>query len=599
MSFKFLPTFEDDEEYNIKIIEPVYTHERFKLDFQYLNSSKETKFTTITATEDFIYGGTEEGSILKIQKKENSAIVIFRYDSTEKKEITNIQTDETCNLLFFQIGSKVGILDLYSLEPMIKFRDAKKKRILNGFINYEAKTYSLAVPNKQNGRRIILSVGKKIVTFHYADFEGNMNKEWTKEDFIIQYSTDLVFMINDILVFFIEPNYFIYIMGKGGYKLESKDLIEKTKSKNAKLIYVTTTSVGCIVYYQHGSKIDPIYLSYTSSKKLIPYVESKTIHYETKYCDIKFDGEPIDIVFSYPFFIGLIKIDSSQYLLEFKNLLHPRTTYGEDRENLKSTQDPLPYKIKGLTVAIAANKDTLFITIDEKLLSIELPTLRELMEVLIEDGLDKRAEILSIMKKTEIEKSKKVNYMTNRVTKIVLVGDENVGKSAIVHQFLQKEFLEDYFTSIENIYSHECPVGDKIFNIEITDSSGNLEFINFQNYQIEYNHCFLLVYDITSLDSFERVEKICDSLSKIRKGNDFTAYLVGNKIDLCEECRDETCVQIDQALMLARQYDISSYFEVSAKNFDQVQEVFSKIIIQHESSFRNIKTKRNRMLMKK
>ena len=327
-----------------------------------------------------------------------------------------------------------------SLEPLKKYKDPKKKRIINGFITYETKAYSLAIPNKTTGRRIIVSVGKKIVVFQYADFEGNMNKEWSKENFIIQYSTELVFMINDILVFFIEPNYFVYIMGKGGYKIESKDLIEKTKSKFAKLIYITTTSVGSIVYYQHGSKIDPIYLSYNSSRKLIPYVESKTEHYETKYCDIKFDREPIDVVFSYPFFIGLIKIDNSQFMIEFKNLLHPRSTYRDDRDVFKSTKDPLSFKIKATNVAISANENTLFLTIDERLYSIELPSTMELVELLKDDKFFKRAEILSKMKKVEHLKQRKENYISNRVTKIVLLGSEQVGKTAFIHQFLQKDF---------------------------------------------------------------------------------------------------------------------------------------------------------------
>ena len=122
---------------------------------------------------------------------------------------------------------------------------------------------------------------------------------------------------------------------------------------------------------------------------------------------------------------------------------------------------------------------------------------------------------------------------------------------------------------------------------------------NFQHHQIEFNHCFIVIFDITNFSSFENACKICEEIEETRKGGDFIIYLVGNKLDLCKDIRDETCVQTDQARNLTKQFNISSYDEVSTKDLNQVFDVFSKIIIQHESSFRNLKTKRNRVVLNK
>eukprot|EP00475_Leptophrys_vorax_P005255 TRINITY_DN13188_c0_g1_i1.p1 TRINITY_DN13188_c0_g1~~TRINITY_DN13188_c0_g1_i1.p1 ORF type:complete len:124 (+),score=48.02 TRINITY_DN13188_c0_g1_i1:72-443(+) len=88
------------------------------------------------------------------------------------------------------------------------------------------------------------------------------------------------------------------------------------------------------------------------------------------------------------------------------------------------------------------------------------------------------------------------------------------------------------------------------------------------------SHGIMLVYDITSRNSFDKLEKHLENANL--HAQDAAKVLVGNKIDLASAERE---VATDEALKLAKRFGMSHY-ETSAKTTDGVEEMFVSFVRQ-------------------
>ncbi|XP_022245126.1 ras-related and estrogen-regulated growth inhibitor-like isoform X1 [Limulus polyphemus] len=143
-------------------------------------------------------------------------------------------------------------------------------------------------------------------------------------------------------------------------------------------------------------------------------------------------------------------------------------------------------------------------------------------------------------------------------SRLVLLGNPGVGKSALVVRFITKRFIWEYDPTLECTYRHTTMVDDENVSMEILDTAGKGESIH-QEGNINWGEGFLLVYSTTDRESFEDIVNLHQHIASVKKTQNFSCVLVGNKNDLTHERK----VGQEEAEQLA--VDLSCcFFECSA-----------------------------------
>jgi small GTP-binding protein len=155
--------------------------------------------------------------------------------------------------------------------------------------------------------------------------------------------------------------------------------------------------------------------------------------------------------------------------------------------------------------------------------------------------------------------------------KVAVIGKSLVGKSAMTNVFIRSKFLEEYDTTIEDKYTVEKYISDKLCSIDILDTAGQDDFVSLIDTWINSSDGFILVFSITDRESFDNV-KLKYNRIKINKGDDFKVILAGNKSDMS----DNRVISNEEAIELAISWG-SDYVECSAKNMTNVDKAFIKV----------------------
>ncbi|RLV89842.1 GTP-binding protein rhb1 [Spathaspora sp. JA1] len=122
--------------------------------------------------------------------------------------------------------------------------------------------------------------------------------------------------------------------------------------------------------------------------------------------------------------------------------------------------------------------------------------------------------------------------MSVRARKIAVVGSRSVGKSSMTVRFVEDHFVESYYPTIENQFSKNIKYNNQDYAIEILDTAGQDEFSIMNEKHLVGIHGYLLVYSVTSRQSFELIEFIRDKILNSIGNEDLPMILVGNKCDL-------------------------------------------------------------------
>ena len=143
-----------------------------------------------------------------------------------------------------------------------------------------------------------------------------------------------------------------------------------------------------------------------------------------------------------------------------------------------------------------------------------------------------------------------------------------VGKSSISFQFTDDKFKEQHEKTTELKFSvKRIELNGKTVKIKILDTAGHKEKVK-EYYKKAIGA--LLVYDITIKETFKNVKKWLTEV-KFNCSKQIKIILIGNKKDL----EDKREVTYEEGKALAKENGFM-FFEISAKNSDDVVEVFKK-----------------------
>ncbi|KAI9473496.1 MAG: ras-like protein 1 [Benjaminiella poitrasii] len=160
-----------------------------------------------------------------------------------------------------------------------------------------------------------------------------------------------------------------------------------------------------------------------------------------------------------------------------------------------------------------------------------------------------------------------------REYKIVMVGEGGVGKSAVTIQFIQSHFVDEYDPTIEDSYRKQCIVDGECALLDILDTAGQEEYSAMREQYMRNGEGFVLVYSITSLRSFEQIQKLYQQIARVKDLDLFPVILIGNKCDM--ESNRQVPSHVGKSL--AKQYGCQ-FLETSAKQKINIDEAFYGIV---------------------
>src|SRR3990167_3794013 len=162
--------------------------------------------------------------------------------------------------------------------------------------------------------------------------------------------------------------------------------------------------------------------------------------------------------------------------------------------------------------------------------------------------------------------------------KIVLIGGIGVGKSSITIQFVSQNFITCYDPTIEDSYRKQLKVDDEACLLDILDTAGQEEYSCARDQYMRNCNCFIVVYSITSRNSFNQIETYLKQIQHVSCQRKVPIVLVGNKSDLTT--RE---VSYKEGKALAKSVGCS-FYETSAKTASNVNEIFCEAVRKSKNS---------------
>jgi small GTP-binding protein len=161
-----------------------------------------------------------------------------------------------------------------------------------------------------------------------------------------------------------------------------------------------------------------------------------------------------------------------------------------------------------------------------------------------------------------------------QVFKVIAVGDGSVGKTSITIRFCEGKFSQEYLMTIganfgvkQNIVSFGEE--NKDIKLQIWDTGGQERFSSIRELYYKGALGALVVFDVTSRESFDHVP---NWFSEVRKNvSNIPITLIANKIDI-----PERIVNYDEGMQMARKC-AAAYRETSAKTGEKIDDVFLEL----------------------
>lgn len=164
------------------------------------------------------------------------------------------------------------------------------------------------------------------------------------------------------------------------------------------------------------------------------------------------------------------------------------------------------------------------------------------------------------------------------IFKLILIGDSFVGKTSLINQYVEKSFEEDYKPTLGVSIIKTSVILDQIkskVSLILWDMAAQEKYQKYRKFYYEGCVGALFVYDITRPTTFNNIKSKWYEDFKNYIGLKNSVYLlIGNKNDLV----DERNVDKEDGKNLANEINAADFIETSAKNGDNVEKAFLRLI---------------------
>ncbi|KAL8712916.1 MAG: hypothetical protein Q9220_002774 [cf. Caloplaca sp. 1 TL-2023] len=156
--------------------------------------------------------------------------------------------------------------------------------------------------------------------------------------------------------------------------------------------------------------------------------------------------------------------------------------------------------------------------------------------------------------------------------KLVFLGEQSVGKTSLITRFMYDSFDNMYQATIGiDFLSKTMYLEDRTVRLQLWDTAGQERFRSLIPSYIRDSSVAVVVYDISSLKSFQNTRKWVDDV-RGERGQDVIIVLVGNKTDLGDKREVTQSMGEEEAKRCG-----AIFVETSAKAGANVKGLFRRI----------------------
>ena len=157
--------------------------------------------------------------------------------------------------------------------------------------------------------------------------------------------------------------------------------------------------------------------------------------------------------------------------------------------------------------------------------------------------------------------------------KVVVVGDSGVGKTNLIHRFVNNTFNKDSKATVGvEFLSKTFVINKEIFKIEIWDTAGQERYKAITAAYYKGAKGAMIVYDVTNQNSFDNVNRWSSEIRE-KASKNINLIMVGNKTDLT----DSIAVNSEMSQEKAKSLNMA-VMETSALDSSNVQEAFFQLL---------------------
>ncbi|EAS00331.2 Ras-related C3 botulinum toxin substrate 1 (Rho family, small GTP-binding Rac1)-like protein (macronuclear) [Tetrahymena thermophila SB210] len=166
--------------------------------------------------------------------------------------------------------------------------------------------------------------------------------------------------------------------------------------------------------------------------------------------------------------------------------------------------------------------------------------------------------------------------------KLVAVGDGAVGKTCILHRYMNDTYSEEHIPTIFENSFMMVKIDKKTVQLGIWDTAGQEEYNRLRPLSYSNTDIFLIVFSVVDPESFDNaLKKWYPELQQVQPKS--LKVFVGNKIDLLEseqskkKSQKNAPVNSQQVKQIVNELGCE-YFECSAKSNQGIKELFLQSI---------------------
>ena len=157
--------------------------------------------------------------------------------------------------------------------------------------------------------------------------------------------------------------------------------------------------------------------------------------------------------------------------------------------------------------------------------------------------------------------------------KIIVIGDNGVGKSCFTNKSTKNIFEDDYNATIGfEFFTFNIKLQETIIKLQIWDTCGQELYRSLITNFYRNASLAIVVYAVNTLESFKNLEIWFREL-RTHSGPDIKIFLVGNKTDLVSE----RVISTKQGEEYAKLNHVNKFIEASAKEGINTQSTFIDI----------------------
>ena len=160
-----------------------------------------------------------------------------------------------------------------------------------------------------------------------------------------------------------------------------------------------------------------------------------------------------------------------------------------------------------------------------------------------------------------------------------------------IRKLTQSHFADEYDPTIEDSYRKQCVIDDEVALLDVVHTAGQEEYSAMREQYMRTGEGFMLVYSITSRQSFEEILTFQRQILRVKDKDYFPMIVVGNRCTM----ESEREVSFQEGQFLARQFGCR-FVEADAKSWNNVDYAFYELVREIREYEKNILEEQERQM---